>query len=423
MKTSFDLSRRDFMLGCSAGIVALSGSRVLDMAFDALGKRSGPTDPILVVVFLRGGIDGLNLLAPVDDKDYVAARPPALRVTESGEQVGLPIKNGPADLDFRLHKAAAPLKELYDGGSLAFVHACGLTHGTRSHFEAMDYVERGLGAQTARNVHNGWIARMTEELTGSGPIRALSATDRTPDSMLGMAGAVAMANPESFNIPVGEPVAKYLRRLYVGDTAVHRAGATTLDAIETVHRKLKDEKGAWLPYVPSAGAQYPEGELGNSLKTVARVVRADLGLQVAAVDLGGWDTHEYQTYRYAPMVEHLSRSIAAFYNDLHAYHDRLNVVVMSEFGRRLRANQSQGTDHGHGNLMMALGGGVNGGRVFGKWPGLATEQLDQGADLAITTDYRRVLSELASGRLRSRNADKLFPGYAPEPALGVFKAG
>lgn len=413
-------TRRDFLsYGCSAAIAAMSGSRILQMAFAPLAAVPG--DQILVVVFLRGGIDGLHFLGPADDKDYVAARPTALRVNESGDHAGLAIKNGPATLDFRLHKAAAPLKELYDGGDLAFIHACGLTNATRSHFEAMDYVERGVGGQTGRSVLNGWVTRLVEQYPAGSQLRAISATDRTPDSMLGLAGGVAMTNPEAFNTPGDPKIEKYLRRLYAGNTPVHQAGATTLATISKVQAKLKGANGQWIPYVPGNGVQYPEGELGNSLKTVARMIRADLGLQVATVDFGGWDTHEGQVYKFGPLVEHMSRSLAAFMNDLNGYRNRLNVVVISEFGRRLRANQSAGTDHGHGNVMMVLGGGVAGGKVFGRWPGLANEQLDQNADLAITTDYRTVLAELMTKRLGVKDVAAVLPGYGSGTPLGVFR--
>lgn len=406
-----DLTRREFISGCSAAIAALSGSRLLHLSWNT----DSTAEPILVVVFLRGGMDGLHLLGPVDDADYVAARPAALRVGESGEFAGLPIGNGYAGRDFRLHKAAAPIKELYDAKRLAFVHAAGLVHGTRSHFEAMDYVERGVVGGTGRTSATGWMTRLAETVPGIGSMGLVSASDRAPDSMLGAANAMAMANPEAFSVPVGPQVANYLRSVYKGSSEVHRAGTRTLDAIEAIHKELKTPEGAWKPYVPERGAAYPDGELGQSLRTVARLIRADLGLRLAAVDYGGWDTHEGQTYTFAPRVEHLSRSLAAFANDLHAYEDRLCVVVMSEFGRRVRANQSQGTDHGHGNAMMVMGGVVAGGRILGEWPGLATEQLDQRADLAITTDYRAVLSEVASAHLGVKDVSKVFPGFKSKP--------
>jgi uncharacterized protein (DUF1501 family) len=412
-------TRREFLnYGCSAAIASMAGSRILELGFSPNVAVKG--DQILVVVFLRGGLDGLHFLAPVDDKDYVAARPANLRVASSGDEKGLEIARGPADFDFRLHKSAGAIKELYDSEQLAFIHACGLTNATRSHFEAMDFLERGVEGQEGRAILSGWITRLVADLPGDAQLKTVSAADRTPDSMLGHGKAVAMTNPEAFSTPGGEKIETYLRRLYSGPSSVHQAGSSTLDAIRELQSKLKDKNGEWIKYEPENKASYPDGELGNSLKTVSRLVKAEMGLQVAAVDYGGWDTHEGQVYTFGPKIDHMAKSILAFYNDLSAFHSRLNVVVMSEFGRRLRSNTSAGTDHGHGNVMMVLGGGVRGGRCYGKWPGLANHQLDEGADLAITTDYRQVLSEIATRKLGLKSAERVLPGYRYDKPLGLY---
>jgi uncharacterized protein (DUF1501 family) len=412
-----DLTRRDFLSGCSAAIASLAGSRILGLSF----AESAATDGIMVVIFLRGGMDGLHFLGPAGDKDYLAARPEALRVNEKGDHAGLTISGGPADLDFRLHKSAGPLKELYDSRLLGFVHACGLTNGTRSHFEAMDLMERGV-SEFGGKAGTGWITRLMQGLDSKGPIPLFSATDRTPAAMLGSGQSLTFPNPEAMTLWGGGPVEAHLRRLYTGSGEVHAAGKRTLNALTSLTDKLKNPDGSWKEYTPGEGVKYPDGELGASLRTVARLIRADLGVRVAAVDLGGWDTHEYQEGKFSALVDHLSKSVHSFMNDLSAYHSRLTVVVMSEFGRRLLANTSYGTDHGHGNVMMVMGGGVQGGKTYGAWPGLASHQLDQGADLKITTDYRNVLHEIVGSRMGSEAAARLFQGFEPGAKTGIVSS-
>lgn len=420
------LSRRGFLVGCSAAIAALAGGRLGGLAFAAPGD-SADRD-IMVVVFLRGGCDGLGLLAPADDRFYAAARSRSLRIADSGPDSGLPLANPLSGGDFRLHPLAAPLKEIYDSKALAFVHACGLIDGTRSHFVAMEQMERGvIGAQTAAD---GWISRHLAAVGAQGLLPAVAAGASLPIAFAASTQAVAIPEPAEFSLwghwRYGEQQQRHLGRLYAGGTPLHGAGRRTLAAIDTVSAHIpRDGDGSPLPYAPEEGVEYPTDyhvdELSRSLQSVARLIKMDLGLQVATVDYGGWDTHEAQADIFPNLVEGLSRALAAFYNDLARYHDRLTVVVMSEFGRRLKANESGGTDHGHGNLLIALGGGVNGGRMYGRWPGLATEQLDDGADLAITTDYRAVLSEILARRLANPNAGQVFPGYQPPPALGIVR--
>lgn len=419
-------TRREFICGCSAAIAALSGGWISDLVF-AASDDTTPRD-ILVTIFLRGGCDGLGLLAPADDANYVAARGD-LRIETSGPNAGIRLPNAPAPLDFRLHPKAGPLKELYDDRSLAIVHACGLTSGTRSHFEAMDYMERGFpnGSGTA----SGWLARHLTSINAGGMIPALAASSNTPTSLQGNAAVVATNNVANFKL-IGD--AKYtkqqqtiLQSAYAGSTGLHRAGLTTLDTIGKIDNSIpKDANGNPRPYVPENGADYPTqvgGSLSNALKTVAQLIKMDVGLQVATVDYGGWDTHESQANVFPNLIDGLSRAISAFYNDLVRYYHRLTVVVMSEFGRRLRANRSGGTDHGHGNVMLVLGGYVNGGKIFGAWPGLANEQLDNGVDLAITTDYRTVLSEIVAQRLANPNLAQVFPNFTVPPAMGIVRTG
>jgi len=411
------LSRRNFLVGCSATIAALAGGRVGGLAFAAEGLPA--QRDILVVVSLRGGCDGLNLIAPVDDPAYVAARSAELRLAERGEYAGLRLKNALPGFDFRLHPAAAALKEIYDSGDLALVHACGLTDGTRSHFEAMEYME--LGAARQARPTSGWLSRHLAAVGAPGMLPAVAVNNSLPLALLADPTAVSLPSPASFSLQghwrYGPQQLDLLREAYGGAARLEQAGARTLTAIDTLASYLPhDSEGNPLPYQPADTVEYPAeeyaAELSSALQSVSQLVKMEVGLQVATVDYGGWDTHEGQSYIFPELVEGLSRSLAAFYNDLSAYRDRLTVVVISEFGRRLRANESGGTDHGFGNAMLVLGGQTNGGQMYGRWPGLATEQLADGADLAITTDYRTVLSEILTRRLANPQIEAVFPGFS-----------
>ncbi len=434
------MSRRQFMIGCSAAVAAMAGSRLVGLTFAdgapaAAGAEPQKAGDLIVYVFLRGGMDGLNLVAPVDDPDYVAARGTDVRLTSDGDNAALPLKNGPAGgagRDFRLHAKAAALKELYDAGHLALVHACGLTSGTRSHFEAMDLIERGVVEIKDQGLSSGWLARHMTAAAQNGShdlVPAIGTSDSPPVSLLGYGQAAAVNNISDFSFYGDERQRAALRELYLAGgsdgpgLSVRSAGARALNTIATIDAKLaRDAKGELVPYAPEKSAIYAENnDLAASLQTVARLAKMDLGLRAAAVDFGGWDTHQNQQGYFPFLVEQLSTALAAFYNDMSRFHDRLTIVAMSEFGRRLKSNRSDGTDHGHGNALLALGANVNGGRIFGAWPGLATEQLDSRADLAVTTDYRSVLCELLARRAGSADPVAIFPGFKDYQPLGVFK--
>lgn len=421
------LTRRQFALGCSAGIAAMAGGRLGGLVFADPKRRQqgGGKDPILLVVFLRGGMDGLNFCAPVDDRDYMAARAGDLRIHDSGELAGLSLERGLGG-DFRLHHAARPLHELYQSNRLAIVHAAGLSNGTRSHFDAMDLMERG--SVDNKSLATGWLSRHLATQRPGGLLPVISSGSSTPGSLLGSGEAVSVWDPEGFGIATHwqEPTeaAEILRGFYAGgESPLHGAARRTLDAVRVVQRGIpRDGDGIARPYEPENGAEYPD-DYGwrQSLVTVAQLIKMDVGLSLATLDFGGWDTHEGQAWRFPQQVDNLARGLGALYNDLQRYHDRLSIVVMSEFGRRLKSNESGGTDHGHGNLMMLLGQQVNGGRMFGQWPGLATEQLDDRADLAITTDYRQVLAELLVRGMGNPQLGRLFPGLGRYQPLGVMK--
>jgi len=431
------------MIGCSSAVAAMAGSRLVGLSF-ADGTPStapsltnaGRASDLIVYVFLRGGMDGLNLVAPVDDPDYIAARGVDVRLAEKGDNAGLPLANAPSGgegRDFRLHPKAAALKELYDGGHLALVHACGLTSGTRSHFEAMDLIERGVADMKDQGLSTGWLARHMIAAAQNGSrdlVPAIGTSDSPPVSLLGFAQAAAVNDINDFSFYGDDRQRAALNQLYRASgndgtgLSVRSAGAKALRTIATINSKLAcDDKGELIPYHPEKSATYPENnDLKGPLQTVARLAKMDVGLRAAAVDFGGWDTHQGQQNYFPTLVEQLSNALAAFYNDMSRFHDRLTVVAMSEFGRRLKSNRSDGTDHGHGNVLLALGANVNGGRIFGTWPGLATEQLDSRADLAVTTDYRTVLCELLARRAGNADPAAMFPGFKGYQPLGVFKA-
>lgn len=405
-------------MGCSSAVAAMVGSQITGFGFTSF--LDAPQD-IFVLVFLRGGCDGLNLVAPVSDSFYVDARDASLRVTESGDNRGLDLKNTLNNLDFKLHKSATALKELYDSNALAIIHACGLPNGTRSHFEAMELIERGMLNDKSGAVE-GWLARYLNTAQLAGRLPAVAVSDDLPLSLQGSPFANAIHYTQDFNLHGDPRFPGILKNLYKGTGLLHETAAHTLESIRQIQYKIPRKNGEVLDYQPEATADYPDNvELSDNLKTLAQLIKMDVGLQIATVDFGGWDTHEYQSWHFPTLVSQLSQSIGAFYNDLNKYHNRLTVLVMSEFGRRLKSNKSNGTDHGYGNVMLALGGNVKGGQMYGKWNGLANEQLDNHVDLAVTTDYRTVLSEILVRRFQNEKLGYIFPNLKSYQPLGFLR--
>ena len=416
-----DTTRRGFIVGCSAAIAAMAGSR---LTYAAFGDPDGSRE-VLVVVFLRGGADLLSLVAPIAGPDrslYEAARP-ELRLPTSGDGALLPL-----DAQFGLHATAAPLHTLFQSGKVAIVHGCGMNVDTRSHFDAQEFME--LGTPGTRSVSTGWLTR----LLGSAPAPAsvalmpsLAVGNSQPTSLLGDRRTVSMDSPGDFNISTGpwmwrDAQRLALHRLYTrGDTAVHRAGIQAMNAMDLVEAFAGDD-------VPAAnGAVYPDSDFGRHMRLIAQMIKLDVGLRAVAVDLGGWDTHENEAYGaggyFADLAGNLSQATAALYQDLDgsatdAASKRLTVVVMSEFGRRVRENAARGTDHGHGFPIVVVGGSVIGG-LHGVWPGLAPDQLYDGADVAVTTDYRRVLADIVVRRFANPHLSQVFPGYTGYTPLGI----
>jgi len=401
--------RRQFLQGCSYAIASMAGARLTNLSF-AQDDNSSDT---LVVVFLRGGWDALNVVPPLqgDDRGFYEKARPNLRITDL-----LPLND-----QFGLHPALGPLHDLYQAGKMGIIHAVGLDHDTRSHFDAQEFIE--LGTPGSKNTTSGWITRHLQE-TGVSSILPVVSTAGQPTSLLNFVPTVSVNSPSDFSQWGNDLVGSQqnaLRQMYKGGTLLHQAGARTLDALSIVSPLTEQE------YQPSNGASYNDDELGQQLKTIAQMVKLDAGLRVAAVDFGGWDTHEYETDGnggyIGDLLGQLSSGLSNFYLDLDSgYTDHLSVVVISEFGRRLVQNESYGTDHGHGSVMLTLGGSVNGGQVFGAWPGLHNDQLYDHADLAVTTDYRQVLSELISKRLGNSNIENIFPGFSGRyNPLGIYR--
>lgn len=384
-------------------------------------------NPILIVVHLRGGCDGLNFISPASDPDFIAARAFELRVQADGKNAGYALEHGPtSNIDFRLHAAAGGLAELYKQGNLAFIHACGLTNATRSHFVATDMIESGVGTEAAlSHAESGWLARAieTQDKTSSSILQAVSINGTVTGDLKGINGAFAIPDA-NYGLPMvgGAGVATALWDMYSNHKGpVGEAGRLALQLPVLVDQKFgRNAQGHTLPYQPENGANYDKaGGFANALKLAARLIKMDVGLQAITLDYGNWDTHEYQQGRFRGLVEPLSNGLAAFWNDLSAYHSRMVVVTLTEFGRRLRSNKSGGTDHGRASLMAVLGGKVHGGRFYGTWPGLNSAQLEEGVDLAVTTDYRRVLTEILDHVNERKNAT-IFPGYHYAGGLGIF---
>ncbi len=364
---------------------------------------------ILVTIFQRGAADGLNIVVPFREKDYYTLRP-SIAVPQPGQ------RNGALDLDgeFGLHPALEPLRRLYEEKLLAIVTATGSPDPTRSHFDAQDYMESGTPGRKA--TRDGWLNRMLPREALS-PVRAVSIGPRLPRSLRGANSAVALNTVQDFRVK-DESAGMAFESMYAGaqDTELNGAGKEAflaLKLLETLRAR---------GYTPANGVAYPNGRLGASLKQVAQLIKADVGVEVAFADMGGWDHHTNELARLPNMLREFGGSLAAFARDLGDRMDDVVVVTMSEFGRTVRENGNAGTDHGHANSMFLIGGPVNGGKIHGTWPGLNPDQLYEERDLAITTDFRDVLSEVVTGHLSLPDAANVFPQFKAAPSrMGLIK--
>jgi uncharacterized protein (DUF1501 family) len=425
MSKSFDVNRREFLqMSGMVGVIGASQSLfprwMPQLAFRSPERMAAGRGDVLVNIFLRGGMDGLSVVAPfAEGANYYDVRP-TIAVPEPGRP------NGAIDLDgrFGLHPTLAPLKEIYDQQHLAIVHATGSIDPSRSHFDAMTFMEAGVPGN--KTLNTGWIGRHLQAAAwqNDSPFRAVGMGAMIPAALRGPITPLSIRSIADFHFRGREDELQRLQQaisslytIQAPTNQLERQAGLVFKTIATLDQLQATD------YQPANGAQYPDDEFGLGLKQVAQLIKADVGLEVACVDLGGWDTHENQgtlAGEFNTLLTTLSNGLAAFYHDLRDYMAGVTVVTMSEFGRRAHENGSQGTDHGHGNAMFLMGGGVNGGQVHARWPGLAPEALDDG-DLAITTDYRDVLAEVVSRRLRNPALDQIFPGHTPA-AVDIVQA-
>lgn len=399
-------SRRGLLVGASLGLLSWIGrdSALAQIALSPAHERRSDT---LVTIFLRGGADGLNMVIPYAEANYYRKRP-SLGIASPTDRRP---KGKALDLDgfFGLHPSLGSLLPVFHQGEMAIVHACGSQDSTRSHFEAMAAMERGL-AREGPGPASGWMARhlLATEHHDESPLRAVALSDTMPDALRGATNAVALTSLNDFRLDADPSFHAALAGLYSpGNDEVAQAGRQTLSALDTLSR-LNPQA-----YKPAGGAVYPSSDLGNGLRQVACLVKAGVGLEVACLDKGGWDTHVAQgadTGWQATLLDDLAKSLAAFVADLGPAMNGVTVVVMSEFGRRVEENNGLGTDHGRAGPMFLLGKSVLGGRVHANWPGLEDHQLDSTGDLLVTTDYRSVLGDVLARRMGNSSLEEVFPG-------------
>ncbi len=397
------------------GALALAGTSAIPgfLVRSVLAESKPGPNRRLVVIFQRGAADGLNIVVPYREKNYYAMRP----------GIAIP-PDKVIDLDgfFGLHPSMAALKPLYDQGHLAIVHAAGSPDMSRSHFDAQDYMESGTPG--VKSTEDGWLNRalQSEDLLRHqehSAFRALALGANVPRTLAGRVPAIALNNVSDFTVggrgAATTPAAAAFEAMYgaSGDRIFHSTGEETFDAVKMLRAADPAQ------YKPAAGAEYPASEFGNSMKQIAQLLKANLGVEAAFTDVNGWDTHHNQgsvNGQLANRLSDFSKAIAAFWRDLGDDAANVTLVTMSEFGRTVRENGTGGTDHGHANAMFILGADVKGGKVHGRWPGLAREQLNEGRDLALTTDYRQVLGELVSRTLDVNNLELVFPGAKLTPS-------
>jgi len=428
------IQRRVFVKGGAIALLAL-GLPPSFLARAAAARTSTRRRKTLVFVFQRGAVDGLSMVVPFGDRAYYEARK-SIAIETPGGTDGSAI-----DLDgfFGLHPALAPLHEIWGREELAIVHASGSPHPTRSHFDAQDFIESGTPG--VRSTADGWANRLLATNPGcdcgrtlddpvahandhadaqsslaTSPLRGVSLTPETPLMLRGATETVAIPDLAHFGVAGGreEELERTFERLYRAETGDLVAAAEgSFDAIELLRSANPTA------YRPRNGADYPMTDFGRSLLQIAQLIKADVGVEIAFTDIGGWDTHVGQggsSGRLAARLGELSRGLRAFYDDLGDLMEDVLVVSVSEFGRTVAENGSGGTDHGHGNCMLVLGGAASGGQVVGRWPGLDRDQLYQGRDLEITTDFRDVFAEVASKHLGASELGSVFPGHTIDPA-------
>jgi uncharacterized protein (DUF1501 family) len=410
------ISRRIFLKDGGLALVSLGfAPTFLARTVEGIGAAR---QKVLIAIFQRGAVDGLNMIVPFGEPEYYRARP-TLAIAKPGSS-----SDAALDLDgfFGLHPRMKPLKPLWDSGNLAIVHASGSPDDTRSHFDAQDYMESATPG--VKSTPDGWMNRYlhAKEHQKATPFRAVALAQQLPRALQGSAPALAIGQIAQFGIRAGQAtdmVQASFESEYAAaaNSVLHSTGREAFDAV----RMLKKADPA--QYAPANGAEYPRSPFGEALKQIAQLIKADVGLEIAFAESGNWDHHANEGAAVgvlANRLDDLSQGIAALVRDLGDRMQDVAVVTMSEFGRAVAENGSRGTDHGHGNAMMIVGGAVRGGKVYGKWPGLAPEQRHDGRDLAITTDFRAVFNEVVRGHLTLQDTSRVFPGFKGTQSLGMF---
>jgi len=404
------ITRRVFLRNSALAVVGTAAvpSFLTRAAFGAVD--AGTRNKRLVVIFQRGAADGLNIVVPHGESQYYAMRP----------SINIPRK-AVLDLDgfFGLHPSLAAFQPLWQQRHLAIVHAAGSPDTTRSHFDAQDFMETGTPG--VKSTEDGWLNRSLRNLAATpqnSPFRAIALGPSLPRILSGIEPAVAMNNINDFSVggknPKASPAATAFEAMYdhSSDSMLHGTGEETFDAV----KMLKSADPA--KYTPAPNANYPKGRFGDSLRQLAQLIKANLGVQVAFADISGWDHHVNEGAtegQLANVLGDFSQSLAAFWTDLGDLGEDTVVVTLSEFGRTARENGNRGTDHGHANVMFVLGGPVRGGKVYGRWPGLGESQLYEGRDLALTTDFRQVIGEAVARHMGNKNLATVFPGFDNQP--------
>jgi len=408
------ISRRIFLKNGGLALVSLG------FAPTFLARTVAAADArrrVLITIFQRGAVDGLNMIVPFGERAYYAARP-SLAIAAPGRS-----EDAAVDLDgfFGLHPRLAPLKPLFDARQMAVVHACGSPDATRSHFDAQDYMETATPG--VKSTQDGWLNRYlhAREHQAATPFRAVALAPQLPRALQGLEPALAIGQISQFGIRGNgnDMVQSSFESEYAAaaDSVLHSTGREAFDAVKML-------KGANLgQYTPANGAEYPRSAFGEALRQIAQLVKADVGLEVAFAESGNWDHHVNEGAAVgvlATRLDDLARGVTALVRDLGDRMQDVVILTMSEFGRAVVENGNRGTDHGHGNAMMIIGGPVRGGKVYGRWPGLAPEQRYDGRDLAVTTDFRSVFAEVVQRHLGLADTRPVFPGFTANTTLGFI---
>jgi uncharacterized protein (DUF1501 family) len=408
------MNRRVFLRNSALAMVGAGAAPLwLERALYA-GDTSFPSKKILVAIFQRGAADGLNVVVPHAEKAYYALRPTIAipRPVSAGDKRD----DAAIDLDgfFGLHPSLASLKPLFDQRRLAIVDAAGSPDPTRSHFDAQDYMESGTPG--VKSTESGWMNRALLKPVGKpSPVRAVALGATLPRTLRGGQSAVAIESLSAFQVRDAQAAMEF-QKMYQDskDPVMQATGRETFEAMSMLQSIRKQ------PYTPATGADYPRAPLGESLKQIAQLIKADVGMEMAFADIGGWDHHFNEVAQkssegqLANLLRTFGQALTAFWTDMGDRMQDIALVTMSEFGRTARENGSRGTDHGHANCMFVLGGDVKGGKVYGQWPGMEREQLYEGRDLAVTTDFRDVLGELVGRHTGNPALQGVFPGYQPK---------